>query len=350
MKRTRRIGVSLLAVATGWIVWTAWPRPQLLLSNARPVANIAGWQIGYSTWFWLSDHEILHFQEGSNDGHLPYHLDTRTWRDEPLEPLHHKLDRVARASGTPVFRYYPSPDGRHILFTDFGHDGRTFYSVASVDGRWLRQWPRTVRDSRTMEDDPVWAADSRSWAVALTSDGGSGHIVSVMTYPLDDPPSAAVRVGANDLTSPIGFLPDGRLLAQRAGPSRRPAESSLVAYALGSAGNPPQDLVGFPRDTLILGCALSPGGRRLAWTTHCSPQWRRDPLGRIMAHLFGPQRSYDALWLSDPNGARLRELGRIVLAPQEAAQGWILSLPRWTPDRRRVSFTCRGSLYAVNVD
>jgi hypothetical protein len=97
--------------------------------------------------------------------------------------------------------------------------------------------------------------------------------------------------------------------------------------------------------------AFDPRGHRLAWMLEAT---RSSPLGRFVrrwirsVHVTEHHRV--ELWVSRPDGSRMREVGYVALNPEDDAMAEGPHYLQWLPDGEHVSFIYRNALWTVPVD
>ncbi len=356
MRTTRKIsrGVFcvLLTLFSLGALLLLWPHESLM----RQATRIAGWQPRQEaawqnddSYWWLSDHEILFLsiQRASENlgDYTAVRYDTRTGIQTDLTALEQTL--FAHRCNMHTSAWQVSPDGKYLLWngsdTIAGTDPATQqpalllkerWYVTSLDGKQTQTWPRVTSDHPCA----FWLSDSHQWVEWHDhySNNGAQLRMEIHTIGKD-----AVTF-LNSALDPRSYMPigltgpeNGLCVSPRVGDG----DVTLVRWAMtpGFVSHSGTFLP-TPGKTGPIEAIVSPQGDRIAWKFGATPGPRFLSGTRFMRHLHPSEAG---LYVSRSDGSDMRLLGAFHTPPDE-----LIHL-RWTPDGRRLSFACRGSLYTV---
>lgn len=327
-------------------VYRVWADLPSLLGRATKVVEFAPNE-GFATYFWLSDHELLLLRDCRNevpgDRMEALRFDERTQTFSHLTGLERALGTLT--GNTHVDWWKLSPDGRWLLGDGSKHvpipNGYRYsevWFVCALDGSKIYTWPCSDRRST----DLVWMPDSRHW-LRLQS-GDSGTKSTIHTYGLDTSAVVSREYGfPTDDYQHLGYIsPDIALgIATQFG-----SDHVLSArYQVGEYAGVELRSIPVPQDMrLNMEMALSPDGDRIAWRAGFPYAQFGLRLPRQLDPFHYRAPGQQGLWVSDLEGKHFRMLGAEPVMPNA------ISILRWVPDRRRLSFVCRDGIYTVPVE
>ncbi|MCC6728740.1 MAG: hypothetical protein IT208_05305 [Chthonomonadales bacterium] len=258
----------------------------------------------------------------------------------PLATVNAALRAWARDGVPDPFWPNWSPDGRWLVWPDARADNLMLVSVDDGTSRRCRA-PFSL-DGMAIH----WLPDSSGWVALARPEGDAVayHYMTDRPEPIRHTPLA----GLSGVWRSIGVTSYGILLLAipRIGADGTPGVR-VVQYDLGTGHPQPRPLgaLSFP-GMALQEAACSPRGDRIAWLFAPREGIRRPGLAaRIRLRLLPASGtvSMSGLWLSAPDGSRLRRLADV--EPGD--------LPRqlaWERDGRRLRFAYQQALYALTVE
>jgi hypothetical protein len=358
--------IALAVIGLGAsVLWTLRPRPLLLLSQAKRVADTRYWRNDPGAYFWLSDHEIMLFRTWPKDPYEAQRLELRTMQETPLAPLNKVLKNMCDIEwGVDVL---PSPDGSVLLMWR-SHKPNIFFrsndspylqyaSRVNIDGTQLFQWPG--HPNGLSISDSTWQADSKGWLHLGTFNKYDGSsLASVKFYSLNAPGRTKEIVLGTNNQFPInaGLAADNTLVGMDLVSFGPGGTARLRIWPLKEGAKPAEKLVPLPGFADNYSTIVSPRGDRIAWVI--SGTGRKSPtnlLERLFGFLGQKPVPTTGLWVSKVDGSELHEIGRMEFPwkpkgntlPSAALRP---SLVRWMPDGKHLSFIHDEALYTVPVD
>lgn len=370
-----RIGVGLgslfaiLAVA-GWLYWL---RPPQLLEKARLVCSTEGWNQGRRFYngigfYWLSDRSILHdlFEGAKQERHI-YRKDIVTGQDTLLPGLTASREQF---STEVVDDQQVSPDGNWYLCSNRWGD----CLLTSIEGTGHRVYPS--------KDDAAyrgfhWTPDSRHW---IESYGEGGTIKHLILHDVRKPAFSQELTFDKDhvpdifLTTDRGVYIDwpqetmdvaGKLLLDKEAVGKL-KEVTISTEALQDADKLfATHTLRIPTEVKYLYFKLSPDLIHVAWLV----TWQRSNsylewLHKYISGIKPMTVQGTSLWVSDLDGRKAHEVGRIEKAIDPSEEEETLSTYRstyrvpdplidefmWLPSGKAISFTYQKKLYTVPAE
>lgn len=237
---------------------------------------------------------------------------------------------------------YLSPDGSWLLSLSGLSKRRLNRTAYSVDGG--RQITAAKSATPTGIMDWKWERGSRAW-IEVDVSGGT----RIVEYAITGRSPTVYRLPAPKPTVPLWIDSNNRLVTRR---FKMPAGQPDGFDEIRLDRNPTVRHLSFavPPDVQVAAAVLSPDERYVAWhlvSENSSAKWWQRIASFVLRRpaAKGPI-SVESLWISDRNGANMRELGRL---DQSVIWRRIGDL-QWTRDGSRLTFTYLNRLYAVDVD
>jgi len=321
--------------------------------------------------FWLSDREMLLIRRGNlYHGATATRLDVVTKSERPL----FDLDRALRGF-QPGGEALLSPDGKWLLWNG-KRSGKThgwpfgIVQVTTLAGSDPLERPPGDGDvwMPDTSDKIAWQRDSAGWVRFLTV-ANSAHVQlhEPRTPHMTDLTVAGIRETAVPATARWTRGATYATLAPSQALGMTRSDHLLVANVLGApvldriyfndldwhaSGASRSYSVPLPAGARVCALKLSPQGDRLAWAIE---RWRSPApwtmqLARYLPILGVRQRPFVSLSVTDVNGGHWRDVGTQEVTAEMGLSQEILVQLRWTPDGKRLSFVCCGTLYAVPAD
>jgi hypothetical protein len=378
IKRSTRIWLITLAVAGigAGILWSLRPHPLLLLSRAKRIADTRYWRKDPGAYFWLSNHEIMLFRTWPKDPYEAIRLDLRTMQETPMTPLNKALKAELGTNWGDGLELLPSPDGNHLLCISPGSIYRLSYAIVPQPGTGINSPIKPyVRKTFTVDIDGThlvhgqrkaggdrisnykWRCDSKGYIAPLNGD--RHRFDSIQIFGLD------TQVAKNDVALgdygeiPInaGLTAENSIVGTDAGNLFGSGSTAkLKSYPLKAGAKPAQKLVPLPTFADYYNTIVSPNGDRIAWVISGTGRKSHTNLLEKFFSFLGQKPVPTAgLWVSKVDGSELHEIGRMEFPwkpkgnnlPSAALR---LSMVRWTPDSKHLSFIHDEALYTVPVD
>ncbi len=327
---------------------------QMKVPGAKRVASVATWNLKYTSYWWLSSHDVVFLRGSFKQGWTFCRLDTRTGKSEALEGL---SSFVRRAYGKATMVAL-SPDRSSALVQLYS--GRL--RVVSLNGRSLYE---DAYETSAAEGP----GGRRAFASEPHMGSGAKWVEAAYPYPVGNGPLSHLFL--HDARAPgaakkVTFQPalaarwPGLLTAQNrflmAGWNDHVEQSGAGRISLDVAEVDLNAAHPAPRTTSIplpeymqspLAVVFAPGGDRVALLADSS-----ETPSYAGGRLSGARRGRFALWVSGVRGERMHEVGSFpyeetVLGLARMRRLRSESCLRWLPDGRTLSFIYGGSLWTV---
>src|SRR5689334_1927242 len=108
--RRRLVGWIAAALALG-LVWTLWPRDQMLLARAMKVGKVDGWNLdARPTYAWVSNQELICWRSDQSQ------MDMKLCRHNVVTGRDIQIGSAESWPGTIYLTPAVSPDGKRILW------------------------------------------------------------------------------------------------------------------------------------------------------------------------------------------------------------------------------------------
>jgi len=354
MQRKKRWGIVLtLLVLLGSAAVVFYPREPLLLEHATQVLDMRAADPSEGlNYAWLSDHELLYFRP---DGNL-WRRDLNTGAETVLRAM---TQQVKSSISLPATHWLiPSPDGKWLMW---GEVGITPLFVGSVDGT-----KQAVSSTNVGNSTPFWMPDSQHWTEWNHDESALWRQVEMHTV--------TAPHWSQVLGTPPARLNESDILAMQSEDviiARTKVDVIAVPVSVGQ-GYYRLTLHAAYRDTqqlsvwslhaqkplrqftihlpgLVQDVKVSPQGDLVVWLVQkrkTSPVFKR--LQRFFPALEKDEHECLALYVSQLDGSRMREIGQVDSKPTSA--GNLINEMRWLPGGKRLSFIANDTLWTVPVE